>query len=606
MSAAESNATRTLAISPVLMLCAAPAIGIAALVVAAQLATLRSNEPRLGTVVLIAAFGVGVVVLCSFDKAVFKVRIARPSYLEVGMFATTLLCALLISSRTFDLRFFAPTVYGIDGAHHAAIIRWIIDHGRIPRGYKADLGTISGYPPGAHTLPSVLSITTGLAPITSLWIVSIAAVFLQWPLVALIANAAARRRNYGATLVPPIVMMLAWRFTIGLITWDSFFAQAVGLYLCVAGVAVVARSFNSNVATRRWLPTAGLLGFASLIVYPQQSAIVPAAVVAGLLTRRHAAVPARLRFAFVTATVALSALFAYGYLRSQGYLVRSAVLGNGEGSVTLPTSNTLGGWLTIALVLVGVLVLVCESARRHASSAALLAAGASPAILGLGLWAAQRGYFVHFHVTTYRIAKNVYSAVPFAAAAVGVAVSWAFERARLPRIRSFGIACVIAMSVASRPKSLGSTSSPLADRDAYELTRWAAFHLRPTDVGLVGPSLEPYTLWFSALGRPVDKLRGPESSSAVTYYLAGADEILVSSNRRSMRWVDWPNDKTHETYIVVMGTSLVDDYLARPNVELIRRNGSAAVLKRVRGELPSSAGVGTPQQGAPGLPRPQP
>ena len=559
--------------------------------------------------------GVGALVLfalvcaASLGRGVVRLRVARPTRAELALVLLAVSAGWLIASRTFHLSFFAPTTFTVDAAHHAALVNWMVDRGHIPRGIQPELTSFSGYPLWGHVVPAIASSITGLEPITSLWLVALASVVLQWPLTALIVRAVSRSRSWAVTAVPMLVMILTWRFTIGLATWDFFFAQLVSLFMAVAGVAFIASAEAVGSPIRQWLPAAAVFSAAALFTYPQQAIIVPLAAAAALLTRRYARRPSTAAVAGVAVAAFIFVALAVVLLRSQNYLTPQALLGAGEGSVTQPSMRTLGGWLPTALAIVGGFVLIARARKHDGAAGAAFGAAAGPTLLGLGLWAAQRGLVVHLDVTSYRITKNVYSALPFVAVLAAAGVGWAFERwstrSTLRPPLALAVSVIAVLAVSSRPKPLSGVAVPLVSRDATTLGTWAREHLDVRSVGVVGPGLEPYTLWFSALLRPVPTdPAGLDASTAVATYLRGDAPANTPLTLVSTRWSAWPQGPSTESYLLVSGLPLVRTYSARSGVKILRRQGAAAILER--SSLPAADRkddpIGKPALGVEGLP----
>lgn len=594
---------------------------IGCVIVAARLLSLLGLRTlvhaALGGIVLLAAVG-----LASLGRRdLLRLRVAAPTAPEWTLLALCLLAGWLIASRTFHLSLFAPTTFTVDSAHHAGLVNWMVARGRVPIGLQPELTTFSSYPLWGHVLPAIVSSATGLQPITTLWLMALASVVLQWPLTALICRAASRRRTWDYSAVPILVMILAWRFTIGLATWDFFFAQLVSLLMAVAGVAFMASAESVRAPIRRWAPAAAVFAGAALFTYPQQAAILPLAAFGALLTRRYARRPSRRAVSSTVAAACALLVLAVLLLRSQNYLTSQTLLGAGEGSATTFSMATVGGWLPVALVVLGAFVLAGDVRRHHAAGAVALAAAVAPAALGLALWAAQRGILVKLDVTNYRITKNIYSAIPFAAVLAGVAVGWAID-GRVPakprghdrvRAKDGGVGIVLlatgltVLAVASRPMARSGVAVPLVSRDATELADWAHDNLDVQDVGIAGPGLEPYTLWFAALLRPVPPdPPNLDASTAVALYLRGPAPASSPVTLASTRWSAWPQGPSTERYLLISGLPEVRAYLRRPGVSLLRQQGTAAILERSGAPEPPSppigADMGRPEQGVEGLP----
>lgn len=593
-------------LDPLVAVCVGPAAASAAIIVAGQVITTVSDRPPLVVVVTAGALlALGIALVSLGPRTIGRIRIGRPTLRDAALASLFLVSAALVAQLTFHLAFFSPTTYTVDAAHHAAIVRWIVDSASLPVTDRFRLGSWNSYPTWSHLIPALVSKATGLQPITAMWLVALAAVFLQWPLTAVLVRSVRPSTHWAFSVIPSVLMLLAWRYTIGLVTWDFFYSQLFGLFLSVAAVVVMAVSWHQP--SRRWVPLTIVLGLASLLCYPQQGAIVPAAMLGVFCARRRQRLPRRSLVALVM-TTSVVVLGVIAWLRSRNYFNSGVILGASEGEVALPSTRTLGGWIPAVLALLGFLLLARATARRNGAAGALLGAGMAPLTLAFALVSVKHGYPVQIHVTSYRIAKNIYSAVPFGAAAGAVALAAAFQTTSRGRSRvAFVLSSIVLLAVASRPKPLSGVSTQVAQRDAYELTRWAAHHLPSGSVGIVGPGLEPYTLWNAALWSPTDTPRDASGFYTLIDYLAGGTGLGALSGGRSVRWADWPAGTTTEEYLLASGDGFAARYGARVGVAVVRRNGHAVLFRRVDSGGPTASAplesvTGQPQLGAAGLP----
>ncbi len=469
-------------------------------------------------------------------------------------------------SRGLQRTLGSPVVYGVDPARHVSMTAWIVEHQRLVQGVEPQLGGLSNYPPGGHVLAAMLSWSTGTTPLAATWIVVVASIAMAMLLVAALAGEVTPECNALPGLVAGCLYLVAWRFTIGMATYEFFFSQAVGIALSLGGVLVVVVGLNTRVSWWRWAPAAAVTAIASFVTYPQQALVVPAAFAVGLWCwwRRD-----RVGFSIRAIGVALGALSLSSVagvviLRRSGYLSSGAFFGVGEGAVTTLSVGRVGGWVPVVLVAWGMLSCVRLTMQRVPVASVVLVSLAVPVGLASGLWLLQHGVLFRAPVTQYRIAKNVFTAVPLAAVVAGVGVGSILRPAMLrSRVVALGAAFVMVI-VPWQPRMMGTTRQPIVSADGYALARWAATWYNTTDIGLAGPELEPFTLWIAGLRRPLD-----------------SDAVMEELVPRATRWADWPTGDTKEHYLLVSGNRLVARYAHRPGVKLVRRQGSAALFKRV-------------------------
>ena len=586
-------------ISPVLLVGLLPAAIAASVVAANGVAHVFDRATPLivsalallcGAVVAVLTFGVA----RRAEPRQHRVRAGRLSREEVYLLVLLLIAAAFGASRAFGFHLFSPTTYSVDVGHHGAIASWIVDNREVPRSAGGGLDPVSAYPTGPHMIAALLSIASGLTPLTTIWLVALVAIFGQWPLVVSLCRSVSPNRHAVGSLTAVTALLLVPRYSLGIATFDFFYPQLVSIWLAVAGVAWVVAT-SDRFTARTWLPTATLLAVGAGLAYPQQGAIVPVAVAGcfatGLrrsqLTRRNLVVGVLGVFG---AVVAARAVLVHSTWRA---FLRS-VQGTAEGAVARGTIGDLGGRLMLILSMIGLLVLFRRVLRRHRPSAALAGAALVPVCLYLVLLAGQRGFGWHLTITSYRVNKNLYAAVPFGAACVGVAADAVVAGwRRIGRNAAMALAAVALLAVATRPRPLAGVSTEIATQDAYGLARWARLHVDPNSIGIAGPGLEPYTIGFTALHRPVGK-----------GYLAGDIDPALGLIELSRRWDAWPADKSSEEYLLVDGRDLVARYLSRPGSSVVRRQGTAALFRRdsARRQTGEPSALGSPEQGATGLP----
>ena len=468
-------------------------------------------------------------------------------------------------SRGLQRTLTSPVVYGVDPARHVSMTAWIVEHQRLVQGVEPQLGGLSNYPPGGHVLAAMLSWSTGATPLAATWIVVVASVAVAMLLVAVLAGEVAPRCNAVPGLVAGCLYLVAWRFTIGMATYEFFFSQAVGIALSLGGVLVVVVGLKSRVSWWRWVPAAAVTAIASFVTYPQQALVVPAGLAVGMwyYWRRD-----RVGFSVRAVGVAVGVLLLAGaagvvILRRSGYLNGGALFGVGEGAVTTLSVGRVGGWVPFVLVAWGMVTCVRLIMERVPEASVVLVALLVPVGLASGLWLLQHGVLFRAPVTQYRIAKNVFTAVPLAAVVAGIGVGSMLRPAMWrSRVVALGAAFVMVI-VPWQPRMMGTTRQPIVSADGYALARWAASRYNTTDIGLAGPELEPFTLWIAGLRRPLD-----------------TDAVMEELVPRAKRWADWPIGDTKEKYLLVSGNRLVRRYAHRSGVKMVRRQGDAALFKR--------------------------
>lgn len=546
----------------------ASAVALSCLVVVMKLADEIGATPFVG--VAIVSMVVCLAILWCWRPAAPRrpcpADLLAPAGLSIG--------AVGVWARAVQRNLEIPVVFSVDPARHIAMTAWILDRRQLIHGVDPLLDSLSNYPPGGHIIAAFLSWTTGATALTSTWLVALGSVALTLAGAACLAGELAdavtphAARKVGraplAGLATVCLGLVAWHFTIGMVTYEFFFSQSVGLALLTGGVLAAVMGVRSGLAWWRWLPAAVVTAIASFLCYPQQALVVPVVVVVGLFwmhgSQRSTWSPKVVGGALgVLAIVGVAGIVA---VKRAGYLSTNAAFGTGEGAVTTLRLGRIGGWPTVVLVAGGVILITGAVRRRVPGASVLLTALAVPVVMTLVLWAMRRGIILRAPVTNYRIAKNVFTAVPFAAAVGGIAVAAAIRSRTMVSALTIG-ALMLTAFIPLQPRTMNATRAPLVSHDGYALARWVAQHYDVTDVGLAGRELEPFTLWYIGLRRPV---------------VSGADIAMLVP--RSTRWEAWPAGDRPEHYLLVTGPRFIEIYSARPGVTLVRRQGTAALLER--------------------------
>lgn len=564
-------------------------LAVAPVVVAAtcSLATRVALQAGLSLEVAIgvSVIAVAVLAMVSFGLRGLRDLIpARPCRVELIVVVILLVMLVVLWDRAADRTLMWPHLFGVDPAHHAAIVRWITDTGRLPEP-GSRLEGLAAYPVGAHLIAAVLTTASGQTVITGMWWTALGAAASQLFAIAWLTRICSPRRAYTGVGVAIILWLGAWHFGIGAVTISFFFAQVVAVSFSLVGVGLVALG-AAGLEVRKWLPATLVLLVATVLAYPQNAVVIPAALGVLALVRTLPRLRAMSRRRRVRALLGSGALLvvAGAVIFRRGanspYLTRQALYGLGEGALPPLTITAVGGLLAIAMFVAGSIDVIARAWRGDRPALVLSAALAAPGSVLVGLaalsWAGEP-------VTTYRITKNFYVILPLLCVAAGVAVAATPREvaaslgrlrklfpmlARSPTLRAgkaramFAVsALLIALGVALRPGPLRLTSEPLVNQDAYILGTYAAKTYDVRDIGVAGEGISTYVLWFVLFHdntlNPTDPL---------------APRLTV--------WGDWPNGGRNDRYLLV-DASVAGRFVAKPGVKVIARRGGARLLERV-------------------------
>jgi hypothetical protein len=487
---------------------------------------------------------------------------------------------------------FAPVTNSVDAAHHGAVVAWIRDTGRISTSFHLELGSQSLYPAGAHTIAASVSWLFHIPPPQAMWLLSIVWVVTLWLMCSTIAIALIGRQAKPFFLVPVIIALAAWRFTLGMISADFFFAQLGGIWLATATVCAL---ILVRQRTARLVPAAAVAGIgtvAVMFVYPQAATMTVGAfvmefLVAGSSKRSHDSSVKPTEFLVATSPMPsdqsrrqnLLALAAFLVLAAAGtfLLARSIGLdkrilaGGTEGQRPLLTVASVGGPFVVFIAAVGLIELLAGVRQRRAGFGAAIgsAVGAGAAAGGLSLLRVP--LFGGMDVSDYRIVKLFYAVIPLALIASTIAISRAVDTLRAfvgtsHRHESTGTVIVgavctavaaIAMTV---PGERSLLRRPTMNRNDYAASIWAHNNLDPATVGIAVRGLDGYHLWWTALRR-----QAPDPS-----VLSGPSRITV--------WDSWP-EGGDQRYLITSG-AIANRFATQPGVTEIHRDGDSVVLDR--------------------------
>ncbi len=463
---------------------------------------------------------------------------------------------------------FAPVTFSVDLAHHGAVVEWMRVHQVIPTGSIPTLGGQANYPAGSHTITAVLSWLIGLAPLQTMWVVSVGLILSIWLTSGSILHSLIGPSGRPYWLVPIAVSLACWRFTLGMISYDFFFAQLFGIWIAMSSLAAMVWWSARNTHIANMVGVALLASSACLFSYPQSAPIPIIAVSAQLAVGRF-----NKRTAVVGGAVFSGVLLAvFAYSRSTGVDVGS-ITGIGEGARTPITISMIGGWVVLWLFLVGLFELV----RSHTSSGvrSLIGAMLAPSLLATLFALLRLDIFGGYPVTDYRIQKNIYALMPFAVivASYGVvrAALWCIDvMATHENETSFvwkwippALVSIVVFASLLSPAKRSLLTYPIVTEDEYKAMSWATSHAPPNDVGLEFSGLTGYHLWWMKSGRPVLDLYPS-----------------MGSQRRLTRWDNWPTGQP-ERFLVSSG-QLARNLRNEPGVKVAFQSGEAVVFERTK------------------------
>lgn len=482
-----------------------------------------------------------------------------------------------------------PRVSSSDFGSHGGIVTWIADNQTMPSPSRWS-ATLSAYPSGGHLAAALLSMISPLQPLESLWVVTLIALIGTWPVLCLMARHLATRTPWFASALVLFFVFAAYRYTVGIVTYDYFFAQLTGQWLAFSGVARILcdlRRMRSHspemgpgpphltgigVVSPIWIAVV-LAG--SVLCYPQSSVLLLGCLGAVVL---FGPVPRRIRYGLILGCLSAIAVFLAILSRTLYWNVQ--LLAGFHGEVAHVRLGDVGGPIGVLLAVLG-LILVVWSARSSPSSIAFVGAVVGPAAVVMAMISLRAGFPVRVNVSDYRIAKNVYGLAPLGAVCAAIATStcfgWILDHLpaelrrevshpaadRSDRIQSnwlmpigAGFAACLALGAVRAP---GVAVRRIYDPDLYNL----GLSLPPAQrvsVGLVAPWVEVNIMRWAGIGQPI----GPDAPVEFP---------------RTERWRTWPDDRVQTDYLLVSGP-LAQRYKARRGVVVERQLGSAMLLHR--------------------------
>ncbi len=547
-----------------------PAFALACLSVGAHVAMLVGTGIRGGVVVSALLAAVLAVIAIPSVRSIVR----RPSRIEVFALFSVGVLLVVLWDRAFYRSMTMPITYGVDQAHHGALIAYLAIEDHLPLPDRRLMGLVN-YPIGAHIVPAIVSRMFGVTPLAAMWITAIASVAMIALLIAWVCRITAIGRSWTGFAIALAVWIAGWRLGIGLVTADFYYAQAVSLVFAIAGVGVCVLA-TRGLRLWRTLPVAALFAIAAYWSHPQQGIVVPVCMLLtlrrGWFARcRSAAKRHRFISALIASVVALATFAAIRIIRTSGYFTLGVIAGREEGVTVKLSVQTFGGPLVVALAVYASVELLGGALRGNRQMRVLSGAIGVPFGFAAGLWLLRVPWIAGVNVTQYRIVKNIYPAFPFLAIAIGVSASSAIRALRLrfvghadrvgiPAVSvALGMATTLALAI--RPPHLATMTTPLVDRGAYEIAIQATQTINPEDIGLVGDGIGPYVLWWMGIRRPIP------------FEVGGYPEVP-----RSVRWRTWP-ESGGEHYLIVDAENAVE-FASKPGVEVLRQRRGAVLLRR--------------------------
>jgi hypothetical protein len=427
-----------------------------------------------------------------------------------------------------------------------------------------------------------------------------------------------------ASAAIPLVGYAVYTLTLWAVTASYFYAQVIGLWLAAVVTACVLcnadqllgastrKRFRTTISRRDllraaswqlppWWPILALLMMGPSLVYPLHL-VLTAGVVSTVVLIERRAIPA--------AVIAVGSS-AFGLAVQLRWLGAATKMSQEEGAILQPTMANLGGTTVAILLAVGLWVTL--RTKSHTIGALTLILGAAQVgalALGYQVGAVSKytsikvissltlGLLVVAGLGAVALAQRLHELVMFGFSAEpgkrkhpvvldgtdglddldgsqtnGPEFGSSTElprpefggtsrRTHLVPLLSASI-LALALTQAIRFPPLTGLTRPLVSADGYRVTRWAAAHVDPNQVGIVAPGIEAYSLWWVALDRKKD--------------LA----VLRNMQPASILWSEWPA-KGSERYLIVVTEGQSESFAARPNVKVLFRSGAAVLLERTK------------------------
>jgi hypothetical protein len=480
----------------------------------------------------------------------------RPLASDGFVFGGVLLTVVALGRSATNWPFLGPVGYSVDGAHHGAMVTWIAEHGRLPDRIEPELRQFSEYFLFTHRVIADLSRVAGLLPLRAMGIFGLFLAVLSLAASAVLADSLShsvgadiwvRGAAIGAVFAAGAS---AHAYGLDMVLENYYLAHLCALLLCsVACICLVDPKFRSLIP---------IIGGASIACYPLQAGVIPGVMLLMWFVVRKRWIVSTLLRTLAIGTVALIA--------QAPYLGRALAMSQDEGSVVGLSLHSAGGPLVVLILALGFMEALTQIRQIRLSAeppfaplvvtSGFIVTTAQFAVFRLG---AAAGLVSHYSAN-----KTVFLIAPFGLALAG------FGTARLAQeladhstvaraVAAFGVP-ILAIVAFSLTRSQYRETNRLVNADAYQLARSLPKGVSTTDVGIAGINLDPYFLWWTGLARPVTP----------TAYR------LLELNRP---FDDWPRNSP-EHYLIVDGALAIQRYSSFPEVSVVRRLGSAALLRR--------------------------
>jgi hypothetical protein len=454
---------------------------------------------------------------------------------------------------------YLPPGSGPDLVHHLALIDFIERSWQLPHdpNLAAAIGEMANYTPGVHLLAALAGAWTRTDGFHLVFPIVALTVAVKAGLIFLIA------RRLMPAGVPKSVLALAAvlllfaprDYFLGSFTHASYLAQVVSeMFVTALWLAVVVWSAQPSAFAASLI---GLCGAAAFLTWPV--AFGPAIVLAWLVIacRFDLSVAARLRhIAMATLPAALIAA-----IHARGRTGAAAIIA-GAGYVEYPQVQMFGWWFLLPAA-IGVAIAAFD---RRSRSVALLAAAIALQMAALFVLSRRAGA-----ARPYQALKTVYLAI------YPLAVAGSLALARVVAIASSSIGKASKTAAMVLSSALIAALTVAAARSARQLPRhkppvseplfqagvWARANLRPECVDYVVE--DPYTAYWLHIAVLRNARAAPRSTDDDTYV----------TEKEQVRWVE-PQGLPY---------AIVQDFDGLPrdirqNVDMVRRFGRAAVIKR--------------------------
>lgn len=434
---------------------------------------------------------------------------------------------------------------GPDLTHHLLLVDYIERAGHLVRDRSLDgaMGEMAHYTPGAHVLAVLVGAWTGTDGFRAFYPLLAAATALSAGFVYLIARRLLLPNSFA--IAAALCLLLPRAYFVGAFTHDSFLAQALAAFFCVASwwalIAWEQRTYAMAAALFGLFLTAVFLTWPMWIGPPLLVFLV-------VLLRRHTTVGWRVQHLLIV-TIPLGMIAALHVTGRLGWLL----IARTSGAVVRPSLAVLGSMFP-ALSLVGI-VQAIRAPRSYITLGFLLAI----VLQAITLWIAAENAGAE---TPYMALKMIYLAIYPLAVLVAFGLHASIPRVS-PAAPALGWAVVVMLVInAGLPALTAATTAPVVSADLYAAGRWMRANVGASCADyLVADADTAYWLHLAVLGNP--------RSSART-----AEVDRYDPNAEVGRWVAGQG----RGYAVADLGRLPDE--VRGRVAVLAQFGSAAVIRR--------------------------